>query len=297
MQQSVHSPNALTKPYLSSGDAHLKSNIFLSSSSKKPLVMGILNVTPDSFSDGGRHLDFKRAQVHAERMLDEGADIIDIGGESTRPGSLPVSVDEELKRVIPILKQIADSCDVPISVDTRKAEVAEAALEAGASIINDVSGFSNDMMELIASSGAKAVLMHSLWDPDVMQKNVCSGTYSDVISDMLVWAEQRIFAAEEFGVKRSQLIFDPGIGFGKLSSHNLEIIRRCSELKSIGLPLLIGASRKNFIGELTKKPPSERLGGSLAVVAAVYGCADIVRVHDVTETIDLVKVLDAIQDY
>ena len=149
MQQSVHSPNALTKPYLSSGDAHLKSNIFLSSSSKKPLVMGILNVTPDSFSDGGRHLDFKRAQVHAERMLDEGADIIDIGGESTRPGSLPVSVDEELKRVIPILKQIADSCDVPISVDTRKAEVAEAGLEAGGSITNDFQTLNNQRCQRI----------------------------------------------------------------------------------------------------------------------------------------------------
>lgn len=266
-------------------------------SSKKPLVMGILNVTPDSFSDGGRYVDFEAAQIHAERMLDEGADIIDIGGESTRPGSSAVPVNEELKRVIPVVKRISESYDALISVDTRKAEVAEAALDAGASIINDVSGFSGDMMRLIASSGAKAVLMHSLWDPDVMQTNVQADTYSDVISDMLAWAERRIDAAEDLGVKRSQLIFDPGIGFGKLSSHNLEIVRRCSELKSLGLPLLIGASRKNFIGELTKKPPSERLGGSLAVVAAVCGCADIVRVHDVTETVDLIKVLDAIRTY
>lgn len=266
-------------------------------SSKKPLVMGILNVTPDSFSDGGRYVDFETAQIHAERMLDEGADIIDIGGESTRPGSSAVPVNEELKRVIPVVKRISESYDVLISVDTRKAEVAEAALDAGASIINDVSGFSDDMMRLIASSGAKAVLMHSLWDPDVMQTNVQADTYSDVISDILAWAERRIDAAEDLGVKRSQLIFDPGIGFGKLSSHNLEIVRRCSELKSLGLPLLIGASRKNFIGELTKKPPSERLGGSLAVVAAVCGCADIVRVHDVTETVDLIKVLDAIRTY
>lgn len=266
-------------------------------SSKKPLVMGILNVTPDSFSDGGRYVDFETAQIHAERMLDEGADIIDIGGESTRPGSSAVPVNEELKRVIPVVKRISELYDVLISVDTRKAEVAEAALDAGASIINDVSGFSDDMMRLIASSGAKAVLMHSLWDPDVMQTNVQADTYSDVISDILAWAERRIDAAEDLGVKRSQLIFDPGIGFGKLSSHNLEIVRRCSELKSLGLPLLIGASRKNFIGELTKKPPSERLGGSLAVVAAVCGCADIVRVHDVTETVDLIKVLDAIRTY
>lgn len=259
--------------------------------------MGILNVTPDSFSDGSRYIDFEMAQVHAERMLDEGVDIIDIGGESTRPGSLAVPADEELKRVIPIVKWIAESYDVPISVDTRKAEVAEAALEAGASIVNDVSGFSDDMMRLIASSGVKAVLMHSLWDPDVMQKNVQTYTYSDIISDIISWAERRIAAAEDLGVKRNQLIFDPGIGFGKLSSHNLEIIRRCSELNSLDLPILIGASRKNFIGELTKKPPSERLGGSLAVVAAVYGCADIVRVHDVTETVDLIKVLDALNDY
>lgn len=271
--------------------------IFSNSSSKKPLVMGILNVTPDSSSDGGRYIDFETARLRAERMLNEGADIIDIGGESTRPGSLAVPADEELKRVIPTLKWIADSYDVPISVDTRKAEVAEAALDAGASIINDVSGFSDEMLKLISSSGAKAVLMHSLWNPDVMQKNVQADTYSDVISDILAWAEQRIAAAEDLGVKRNQLIFDPGIGFGKLSNHNLEIVRRCSELKSLGLPMLIGASRKNFIGELTKKPPSERLGGSLAVVAAVYGCADIVRVHDVTETVDLVKILDAIRNY
>ena len=275
----------------------LESRIFSNIPSRKPLVMGILNVTPDSFSDGGRYIDLEMAQVHAERMLDEGVDIIDIGGESTRPGSLAVPVDEELKRVIPIVKWIAESYDVPISIDTRKAEVAEAALEAGASIINDVSGFSDDMMRLIAASGVKAVLTHSLWDPGVMQKNVQTDTYSDIISDIISWAEQRIAAAEDLGVKRNQLIFDPGIGFGKLSSNNLEIIRRCSELNSLGLPILIGASRKNFIGELTKKPPSERLGGSLAVVAAVYGCADIVRVHDVTETVDLIKVLDALNDY
>lgn len=275
----------------------LESRIFSNIPSRKPLVMGILNVTLDSFSDGGRYIDLEMAQVHAERMLDEGVDIIDIGGESTRPGSLAVPVDEELKRVIPIVKWIAESYDVPISIDTRKAEVAEAALEAGASIINDVSGFSDDMMRLIAASGVKAVLMHSLWDPDIMQKNVQTDTYSNIISDLISWAEQKIVAAEDLGVKRNQLIFDPGIGFGKLSSHNLEIIRRCSELNTLGLPILIGASRKNFIGELTKKPPSERLGGSLAVVAAVYGCADIVRVHDVTETVDLIKVLGTIKDY
>lgn len=273
------------------------SRIFSDSSSKTPLVMGILNVTPDSFSDGGRYVDSKMACIHAERMIDEGADIIDIGGESTRPGSSAVSVDEELERVIPTLKSITDSYDIPISVDTRKLEVAEAALEAGASIINDVSGFSDDMMKLIASSGVKAVLMHSLWDPNIMQKKVQADTYSDIISDMLFWAEQRISAAEDLGVKKSQLIFDPGIGFGKLTNHNLEIVKRCAELRSLGLPVLIGASRKNFIGELTKRSPSERLGGSLAVVAAVYDCADIVRVHDIAETVDLIKVLDALKDY
>lgn len=273
------------------------SSIFSDSSSKSPLVMGILNMTPDSFSDGGKYVDFKMAQIHAERMLEDGVDIIDIGGESTRPGSSAVPVDEELKRVIPTLKWITDSYDISVSIDTRKAEVAEAALDAGASIINDVSGFSEDMMRLIASSGAKAVLMHSLWDPGIMQKKVQPDTYSNIISDILSWAEQRISVAEDLGVKRSQLIFDPGIGFGKLTSHNLEIVKRCAELKSLGLPVLIGASRKNFIGELTKKSPSERLGGSLAVVAAVYGCADIVRVHDVSETIDLIKILDALREY
>ncbi len=273
------------------------SSIFSDSSSKSPLVMGILNMTPDSFSDGGKYVDFKTAQIHAERMLEDGVDIIDIGGESTRPGSSAVPMNEELKRVIPTLKWITDSYDIPVSIDTRKAEVAEAALDAGASIINDVSGFSEDMTRLIASSGAKAVLMHSLWDPGIMQKKVQPDTYSNIIPDIISWAEQRISVAEDIGVKRSQLIFDPGIGFGKLTSHNLEIVKRCAELKSLGLPVLIGASRKNFIGELTKKSPSERLGGSLAVVAAVYGCADIVRVHDVSETIDLIKILDALREY
>lgn len=273
------------------------SSIFSDSSSKSPLVMGILNMTPDSFSDGGKYVDFKTAQIHAERMLEDGVDIIDIGGESTRPGSSAVPMNEELKRVIPTLKLITDSYDIPVSIDTRKAEVAEAALDAGASIINDVSGFSEDMTRLIASSGAKAVLMHSLWDPGIMQKKVQPDTYSNIIPDIISWAEQRISVAEDIGVKRSQLIFDPGIGFGKLTSHNLEIVKRCAELKSLGLPVLIGASRKNFIGELTKKSPSERLGGSLAVVAAVYGCADIVRVHDVSETIDLIKILDALREY
>lgn len=254
-------------------------------------------MTPDSFSDGGKYVDFKTAQIHAERMLEDGVDIIDIGGESTRPGSSAVPMNEELKRVIPTLKLITDSYDIPVSIDTRKAEVAEAALDAGASIINDVSGFSEDMTRLIASSGAKAVLMHSLWDPGIMQKKVQPDTYSNIIPDIISWAEQRISVAEDIGVKRSQLIFDPGIGFGKLTSHNLEIVKRCAELKSLGLPVLIGASRKNFIGELTKKSPSERLGGSLAVVAAVYGCADIVRVHDVSETIDLIKILDALREY
>ncbi|WP_400260596.1 dihydropteroate synthase [Candidatus Methanomassiliicoccus intestinalis] len=258
--------------------------------------MGILNVTPDSFSDGGKNSTLDLALAAAERMIEDGVDIIDIGGESTRPGALAVSLEEELARVIPPIKELSASFEIPLSVDTRKADVARAALAAGATIINDVSGFSDEMLMLLAESGAPAVLMHSLWDPQVMQEKVQESTYHDVITDILQWTQQRITHAEELGVNKSQLILDPGIGFGKLAQHNLEIIRRGAELKAAGLPLLIGASRKNFIGEITYQAPADRLGGSLGVAAYVQTYADIVRVHDVRETVDLLSVIKAIEN-
>lgn len=258
--------------------------------------MGILNVTSDSFSDGGLYPDTDSAVRRAEEMISQGAEIIDVGGESTRPGASPALLEEEINRVIPVIQRISSSYDVTISVDTRKAAVAAAAYDAGANIINDVSGFSDDMLRFLASSGMPAVLMHSLWDPEIMQRNVTADTYQDIIKDILVWTENRIAYAESLGVKRKQLIFDPGIGFGKLPEHNLEIIRRCGELKSVGMPLLIAASRKNFIGLLTGKVPQDRLGGSLAVAAYVYKKADLIRVHDVKETADLFCILDSINN-
>lgn len=263
----------------------------------RTLIMGILNATPDSFSDGGRFLGKGAAVKRAHQMVAEGADIIDIGGESTRPGAEPVPVDEELRRVIPVVEELASKLAVPISVDTRKHEVARAAMEAGASIINDVMGLSDpEMAKVVGDTGAPVILMHTLGDPTVMQKAVDAGTYEDVIGDIMWSWERNLRAAAEEGVLREQVIFDPGIGFGKLTEHNLEILRRGREFRSTGRPLLFASSRKSFIGKLTGEAPERRLGGSLgAAAAAVLNGANIIRVHDVKETADTVRVLEAVE--
>jgi dihydropteroate synthase len=263
----------------------------------RPLVMGILNATPDSFSDGGSYFGTDEAVLRALIMVEEGADIIDIGGESTRPGAGPVSAEEEMRRIVPAIRLIAMQTDVPISVDTRKAEVAAAAIEAGARMVNDVSGLGDDRMaKVVAENCVPLVLMHMLADPTIMQKEVTESTYDDVVSDVMWFWEERMAAAERAGVDRSRIILDPGIGFGKLPSHNLELLDRQRELRCAGRPLLIGASRKAFIGTITGRPPQERLGGSLgaAAVAAMNG-ASIVRVHDVKETVSLVRTVEAIK--
>jgi dihydropteroate synthase len=259
-------------------------------------VMAILNVTPDSFSDGGVHFDRQVAVEAALRFESDGADLVDIGGESTRPGSEAVSIEEELARVIPVIEEIRKRSAVPISIDTRKARVAEAALDAGADLVNDISALRHDpeMRSLVAKRNVPAILMHMRGEPRTMQDNP---RYDEVVRDvggeLATWRDEAIAA----GIDASQLLIDPGIGFGKTFAHNLEILARCEELTKIA-PVVIGASRKAFVGHLTGQPGgAPRMPGSLAAVAAAKrGGAAMVRVHDVRETIDFLKVLNAIED-
>jgi dihydropteroate synthase len=265
---------------------------------ERPLVMGILNVTPDSFSDGDHYIGTDEGVLRALIMAEEGADLIDIGGESTRPGAEPVSLDEELRRTVPVIRLIAAQTDVPISIDTRKAAVARAAVEAGARIINDVSGLEDPAMARVAAeSSVPVVLMHSLSDPRTMQKQVTAVTYDDIVSDIMWTWEERMERAVEQGLERERILLDPGIGFGKLPEHNLAILGRLREYRCSGRPLLVGASRKAFIGKITGEAADQRLGGSLAAAAiSVMNGASVVRVHDVKETVSLVRTIDAVKD-
>ncbi|MBC7097612.1 dihydropteroate synthase [Candidatus Bipolaricaulota bacterium] len=247
------------------------------------LIMGILNVTPDSFSDGGRFLSPDAAVERALVMEGEGADIIDIGGESSRPGAEPVSVEEELGRVLPVLERLRGRLRIPISIDTTKAEVAEAALRAGACIVNDISALRFDpaMAPLVAEFGAGLVLMHMLGTPKTMQQ---SPHYDDVVREVRGFLAERAQYAQSQGIPREAIAVDPGIGFGKTVEHNLELLRRLPELVELGFPVLVGPSRKSFIGALLGLPVEERLEGTLAACAvAVVRGADILRVHDVRQ--------------
>ena len=260
-----------------------------------PLVMGILNVTPDSFSDGGLHLDPGRAVDRAEQMVAEGAVIIDIGAESSRPGSHELTVDEELGRVTEVLEKVAAAVNVPVSIDTRKAEVARAALEAGAAIINDISGFRHDprMVETAADSGAAVVVMHMQGTPETMQDKPY---YDDAVSEIIEWLDQRTAALMADGVERSKIIVDPGIGFGKRLCDNLAIIEEIAAFHGLGFPVLAGYSRKSFIGGVTGREPAERICGGLAALGkCLEGSVQVVRVHDVKETIDFLKVWKALE--
>ncbi|MFW5907694.1 MAG: dihydropteroate synthase [Candidatus Natronoplasma sp.] len=256
-------------------------------------VMGILNVTPDSFFDGGRYEAVESAVERGVKMEKDGADIIDIGGESTRPGSERISVEEELERVIPVIEELAPLIDTPISIDTYKPEVAEEAVEAGAEMVNDVFGLRQEgMPEAVSELGVPVVMMHMQGRPKHMQKDP---TYRDVMGDISSFFLKRIEAAHEAGIKDENIIIDPGIGFGKGLEHNLEIIRRLDEFTSFGYPVLLGASRKSFLGEILGKEAEERLYGSLAVAAsAVEKGASILRVHDVKETVDVVETMEAV---
>jgi dihydropteroate synthase len=260
----------------------------------KPRVMGIINCTPDSFSGDGLGNDAQKATRRGLSMFNDGADIVDVGGESTRPGAKPVTVEVEISRVIPVVEALGKARPGRVSVDTMKPKVAEAALYAGATIVNDVSGLRDQkMIELVAEHDAAVIIMHMLGEPRTMQK---SPRYKDVVGDIIRFLADRIDVAEKSGVNPRKIMVDPGIGFGKTMDHNLEIITRLRELKALGKPIVIGVSRKSFIGKLTGSPTDDRLEGSIAAaVLAVKGGADIVRVHDVGETIAALRVADAIR--
>ncbi|MDA8170094.1 MAG: dihydropteroate synthase [Nitrospiraceae bacterium] len=264
--------------------------------SKRTCIMGVLNVTPDSFSDAGMFYSGQKAVSHALRMAGEGAGIIDIGGESTRPGSEPLPADEELKRVIPVIEAIRKQSPVPISIDTYKADIARRAVEAGASIINDISGMRFDplMPQVAASLGVPVVLMHIKGTPRDMQKEP---VYEALIPEILDYLRESIRIAEDAGVHADRIIIDPGIGFGKTFDHNLEILKNLGLFTGLGKPVLVGASRKAFIGRiLGGAPPLERLEGTLAAhTAAILNGASIIRAHDVKEAVRAARVADAIK--
>jgi len=245
-------------------------------------LMGVVNVTPDSFSDGGLYLDPAAAIAHGRELVATGAEILDVGGESTRPGAEPVAAEEEMRRVVPVVEGLRE-LDCEISVDTSKAAVAAAALEAGAMIVNDVTALRGDpeMAPLCAERGATVVLMHMLGEPRTMQVDP---RYDDVVADVKAFLAARLQAATAAGIAEERVWLDPGIGFGKTAAHNMELLRRLGELRELGRPLVIGTSRKSFIGKLDGSAAGERLGGTIAssVLAAVEG-AEVLRVHDVAE--------------
>jgi dihydropteroate synthase len=264
----------------------------------RPLVMGILNVTPDSFSDGGRYDTLDKAVERALQMETEGADIIDIGGESSRPGSEPVTLEKELERVIPVIRALKNYIKTPLSVDTYKAEVARQALSEGAEMVNDISALRFDpaMAPLLAEKKTPVVLMHMLGTPRDMQKNP---SYKDCMAEIGAFFEERVAFCTKMSIDKSKIIIDPGIGFGKRLSDNIEILSRLGEFKKTGLPVMVGASRKSFIGMLHPDSfgPDRRLGGSIAAaVAAVLNGADIIRVHDVAETVEALKIIQAMKE-
>jgi dihydropteroate synthase len=252
--------------------------------------MGVVNVTPDSFSDGGLFFSADAAVDHAGSLVAEGADIIDVGGESTRPGAEPVSLAEELDRVVPVVERVRD---VTVSIDTRNAAVAAAALQAGARIVNDVSAFRHDpeMAGVVASAGAGCCLMHMLGDPKTMQDDP---VYDDVVDDVKAFLEERLAFAVSEGVPEDKVWLDPGIGFGKTVDHNLELLRRLDELVAIGRPIVVGTSRKSFLGKITGRDAPDRVPGTLATnVMALERGASVFRVHDVRATVDALKVATA----
>jgi dihydropteroate synthase len=261
----------------------------------RTLVMGILNVTPDSFSDGGRYLDHEAAVEHGLRMVEEGADLLDVGGESTRPGSEAVSVSEELDRVLPVVKRLAAEVDVPISIDTRKADVAGPALDAGATIVNDVSaGRDPGMFAVALDAEAGLVLMHMLGEPKTMQDEP---RYEDVVGEVRQYLADRIEAAEAAGIERDRVAADPGLGFGKTTPHSLQLMRSIDAFLDLEVPILVGPSRKSFIGDaLGGLPVDRRMEGTAGAVAwmAARG-AHIVRVHDVGPMAKVLAVVDAIR--
>jgi len=259
----------------------------------RTFIMGILNVTPDSFSDGGKFVDAQQAVARAEEMVREGADFVDIGGESTKPGSDPLPLEKELKRVIPVIERLVKVTPIPISIDTYKSEVADAALTAGASIVNDISGLTFDprMGSVVARHRASVVLMHIKGTPKTMQQ---SPVYHDVVKEVSMFLSRQAVIAREAGI--TQIIIDPGIGFGKLLEHNLQLLRNLDQLSKLGYPLMVGTSRKSFIGKVLDLPVEDRIEGTAATVtSAVLRGANVVRVHDVKEMMRVARMADVLK--
>ncbi|MBO1224262.1 MAG: dihydropteroate synthase [Candidatus Scalindua sediminis] len=290
---------------------------------ERTLVMGILNVTPDSFCDGGKYDDLESALNHARKMIEDGADIIDVGGESTRPGSSHVTADEELRRVIPVIKELSRETDKPISIDTYKAEVADKAIEAGAQIVNDISGLQadNEMVRVVAANNTPIIIMHIKGQPHDFPKDPI---YDDLISEIILFFKKKIDFAVKSGIAENNIIIDPGIGFGKTPLHNLEILKRLSELKCLNRPVMIGTSRKSFISSMLRlseparlrphsllaqassggrsggeeglsKDNSQLVGTLVTLVIAIMKGVNIVRVHDVKEAVQVTKMCRAIE--
>jgi dihydropteroate synthase len=261
---------------------------------ERVLVMGILNVTPDSFSDGGRYLDPQAACDRAFAMQDEGADVLDVGGESSRPGALPVSDEEELRRIIPVIRKLAGRLRIPISVDTTKARVAQRALDEGVALINDITALRGDpgMGRVIAASGAGCVLMHMQGTPATMQANP---SYGDVVREVRAFLGERLEAACASGIRREQIILDPGFGFGKNLRHNMTLLAHLDELHDLGRPLMAGVSRKAFIGRVLERDLDERLPGTAGAVAmAVQFGVRVIRVHEVSPMRDVIRMVEAV---
>lgn len=259
-----------------------------------PQVMGIVNVTPDSFSDGGQYFSVDKALIQARKLVDEGAAIIDIGGESTRPGSSPVEVDEEIRRVLPAIQAISSELDVVVSIDTMKADVMRAAVDAGAGLINDVNALrSNGALQAAAELNVPVCLMHMQGSPQTMQQ---SPHYDDVLAEVMTFLKQRVTACENAGIARDKLLLDPGFGFGKRAKHNLRLMKHLQTFMTLNLPLLVGVSRKSIVGEMLNVSVDERLSGSLALASiAVWQGAKIIRSHDVRETVQAIRLCQYVQ--
>jgi len=288
--------NDLTRPQ---AKRPIRGRGFTLTPARRPLIMGILNVTPDSFSDGGAFYTRESAYRRAMGMVEDGADIIDIGGESTRPGAKSVGADEEMSRILPVIESLVDKISVPMSVDTRRSSVARAALEAGCRMVNDVTACGDpEMPAVVGQFGAPIVLMHMKGEPESMQANP---RYDDVVSEVRSFLAERARIVRRSGLEDDMIVLDPGIGFGKRFRDNLDLLRSIEALGTLGHPVMVGASRKRFLGELLDAEPQDRLSGSLAVAAWCFkNRVDLVRVHDVKETAGLFRVLDAIdhpEDY
>jgi dihydropteroate synthase len=274
-------------------EATLKQRIGRFELASGPLVMGVVNVTPDSFSDGGRFFDKDAAVSHALRLIEEGADIVDIGGESSRPGALPATEEEELDRILPVLEGLK-GIEKPISIDTRRTRVMREALKAGASMINDIDALTAPgALEAVAASDCAVCLMHKKGEPATMQQ---APRYDDVVGEVGAFLKARIEACEEAGIGRQRLVIDPGFGFGKTLEHNLTLLKNLGRFSTFGLPILVGWSRKSSLGKITGRPGGERLPASLAMaLLSLQGGATILRVHDVKETKDVIEVWKATQ--